>query len=120
MLAVGDFFEKYNRTGADFRENLTPVPVGEEIEGSLQFLSVRDQFLFQSRGQQSSARVFFGFDPELSVNTLLRHVRREDGSRPINEWYMVRGTKTIGRPGETVMWVVMVEAQEHQGSFGVS
>ena len=119
ILAKGDFFEKYNREGQDFEENLTPVLVGDEIEGCLQFLSVRDQVLFQSRGQSSMAKVFFAFNPDLTINMLLKHVRREDGSVSGEDWYMVRGVKTIGRPGQTVMWVVLVEEQEQQGDFGV-
>lgn len=119
-LPRGDYFEKYKRDGADFQENSTPVRVGSDIEGNLQFLSVRDTLLYQSRGQMSMAKIFFDFDPELSINMLLKHVRREDGSVPGTEWYMIRGVKTQGPPGKTWLWIAMVEQQQQQGDFGVS
>lgn len=120
-LAKGDKFAKYYLAENDWTQSTVLTPVaGGTLEGNLQSLSVKESLLYQAIGSLTKAKIFFASDPSLPERAILKHTARTDGSLAAPRWYRVLGTKTEGPPGQTWLWIVIVEEHTQLGAYGES
>ena len=114
-LATGDILRVYAKESGDWTEDEV-VRYQRQVEGLVQNLTASEAADYGLDGQRRSVQMLFAANPQINERMMVLHNSRSDGSAVTPRWFEVAGCFEEGRPGQTLLWVVLAYELTNMGT----